>query len=141
MDDHRKALADLYERAGYLPTYRSWAQSLTALFWWYDTAREPGHQILHNGTMTFADTGDRALAITACHVLDQYLEDKASASKFGCQVGSAEAEPERYLVDCDDKLDLAVFEFPRTLVAGFGATVHQSTRWPPAPLHEGDLVE
>lgn len=114
--------------------------SHTCSVWWWDDTGLVGRTILHNGTMVFVNIGSATLAITASHVYQQYLIDKAEYSEPMCQVGNVRIELERYLAWSSEKLDIAIFAFPPVLIAGTGVTVHNAGMWPPSRLKEGDLV-
>ena len=131
---------DRLERSGYLSALRQLARSHTCSIWWWDdnSARTPA--ILHNGTMSFVNTGSSTLGITAYHVYQQYISDRQNNSAIKCQVGNVTVELEKYLVSGDRDLDMAVFELSPVLLGATGAIVHSTRRWPPANLQASDLV-
>jgi hypothetical protein len=131
---------DALEKSGYLTVLRGLAMSHASPVWWYDDSKAVGESILHSGTVTFVNTGSRVIAVSANHVYEQYLQDKAADPSLKCQFGGVTVEPERYVIDSDKKLDLATFDLPLVLATATGATVHNSPAWPPASLAESDLV-
>lgn len=131
---------DRLERSGYLGVLRNWVRSHTCPFWWYNDNAPIGTSILHNGTITFVNTGDRVLGISANHVYEEYLKDKANTPTTKCQFGSATVEPELYVVSRDDSLDVVTFELPIVLRTATGVAVHNAPRWPPKELQVSDLV-
>jgi hypothetical protein len=131
---------DQLERSGYMSVLRNLVRSHTCPFWWFDDHAPMGSSIIHNGTISFVDTGNTIVGVTANHVYQQYLHDKATRAATICQIGNVTAEPERYLVSADAALDMAVFEFPSVLLAGTGVTVHHAAAWPPQQLQATDLV-
>lgn len=131
---------DRLERSGYMNVLRNLVRSHTCPFWWFDDQAPLGRSIIHNGTISFINTGSDVLGITANHVYEEYLKDKEASSSTVCQIGSVTAEPERYLVSADKALDMVVFRFPVVLVTASGVTVHNAPNWPPQELRASDLV-
>jgi hypothetical protein len=131
---------DALERSGYLNVLRRLVMSHASPIWWYDTNRSAGTSILHSGTVSFVNAGADVFAVSAHHVYEQYLRDKAAHPSLKCQFGGVTVEPEKYLIDSDKKLDLVTFGLPIVLAAATGATIHNSPSWPPARLAQSDLV-
>lgn len=131
---------DRLERSGYMNVLRNLVRSHTCAFWWFDDSAALGESILHSGTMTFVNTGTDTLGITANHVYESYLKDKADSPSIKCQIGSVTVEPERYVASIDTALDIAAFKLPSVLIAGTRVTVHNAATWPPEKLTESDLV-
>jgi len=131
---------DALEKVGYLNVLRCLVMSHATPVWWYDDSRVVGTSILHGGTVSFVNTGRRVIAISAHHVYEQYLRDKAADSGVKCQFGGVTVEPEKYVIDSDRKLDLVTFDLPVVLATATGATIHNSPSWPPAKLAESDIV-
>lgn len=140
MEQWQRDRLDSLERAGYIPTFRRLAMSHTCPFFWSQGIPADGTAVLHNGTATFVDTGTRVLTITADHVYRQYLADKESRPDIECQIGNVTIEPENHAIECDQILDLAVFELPATLRAATGAIPHTLRTWPPKPLTQSELT-
>jgi len=128
------------ESAGYVNVLRDLVRSHTCPFWWYDDRAEVGSSILHNGTVTFVNTGSRVLGITANHVYEQYLKDKAQSPDTRCQFGSITVEPERYVISAEPNLDIVTFDLPVVLATATGVTTHNAGVWPPEELRTSDLV-
>ena len=140
MEQWRKDLLDRHERAGYIPIIRGLARSHTCPFYWYDDSRPVGDSVLHNGTVTFVNTGAATIAISAFHVYNQYIRDRAKGRHIKCQFGSATVEPEKYLFSSDENLDLVTFRLPEVLTAATRVIVHNAPKWPPDKLTQSDLV-
>jgi hypothetical protein len=105
-------------------------------FWWHGP-REAAGVILHNGTLCAVNTGTRVIGVTAYHVYDKYLEERATDKSFTCQFGQTPVNPEDLLIDEYDRLDLATFDL--SAVDGYrDRSVSES--WPPARPKPGDLV-
>lgn len=128
------------ERLGYLGVLRGLVRSHACTVWWFDDALPVGQSILHNGTITFVNTGDEVLGITAYHVYEGYLHDKSKNPMLKCQMGNVTVEPEKYVVTIDPVHDLVTFKLPSVLIAGTGVVVHNAGAWPPPRLNAGDLV-
>lgn len=131
---------DQLERSGYLRVLRGLVMSHTCAVWWYDDLKAVGESVLHSGTVTFVNTGSRVIAVSANHVYEQYLKDKAADPSLKCQFGSVTVEPERYVIDSDKNLDLVTFDLPVVLRTATGATVHNSPAWSPGNLAVSQLV-
>src|SRR5262245_8900513 len=97
------------EASGYLPVLRGLVMSHTSPVWWYDDRRAVGESIVHSGTVTFVNTGSRIIGVSANHVYEQYMKDKAAVPSLKCQIGNVTIEPERYVIDSDKSLDLVTF--------------------------------
>ena len=113
---------------------RGWAQGCCVpVFYRDDTFR------LHNGSMTFVDTGTEILGITAGHVADDIIKYCDGSPGHGCQVGCADLAPDR-LVARHPKLDLATFRLSAPFVtAGNGHSVTVPS-WPPRAPRVGEQV-
>lgn len=131
---------DRLERSGYLGVLRNLVRSHTCPIWWWDDDNSGTEIILHNGTMSFVNTGSSVLRITADHVYQQYLIDREEHEGAKCQVGNVTVELERYLVSRDANFDIAVFELTPVLLGATGASIHNAPRWPPVNLRPSDLV-
>jgi hypothetical protein len=128
------------EKTGYLHVLRKLVRSHSCPFWWYDDDAPVGRAILHNGTISFVNTGKTTLGITANHVFEEYLKEKATNSKVKCQIGNVTVEPERHVISSDKTVDIATLQLPTILIAATGVTVHSAPVWPPENLRESDLV-
>lgn len=131
---------DKLEKSRYLNALRGLVMSHASPVWWYDDGKAVGASILHNGTVSFVNTGERVIAVSAHHVYEQYLRDKAADSTLKCQFGGVTVEPEKYVIDSDQGLDLVTFDLPVVLATATGATIHNSPSWPPTRLAQSDLV-
>ena len=135
----RDRLDDL-ERAGYIPAYRQLVMSHTCPFYWYQEDVPIGQSVIHNGTATVVDTGCKILVVTAEHVYRQYLSDRKRFANLRCQMGGVTVEPEKYLIDMDEKLDVATFALPPMLQVATGATAHSVPSWPPRLMANSELA-
>jgi hypothetical protein len=140
MEPWQMAEIEKLEKTGYMNALRLLVRSHTCPIWWYENGKSSGDAILHNGTITFVNTGGVVIGITACHVFHGYMADKKSNPAVKCQIGNATAEPERYLISADVDSDLATFQLPLVLLAACGVTVHNAPTWPPRKLQVSDLV-
>lgn len=111
--------------------YRGIVSAACAPIFWH---RKPG-PILHNGTVTLARTPKRLLAITAAHVLRQYLDDH-SKSPVQLQIMNFRFDnPE--IIDISDELDLATMAVPDRLLKEAGKVLVPLENWPPRRPQEG----
>src|SRR5438067_581434 len=97
-----------YVDSGFLSVIEELMKKMTAPFWWYDPTLPRANQRIKGGTVCGVNTGKRILGITAAHVHNEYVLTKASRPKLHCQLGAMTFDPERQLVDSDDRLDIAV---------------------------------
>lgn len=134
MADMRPAWLKLNEH-GYLDDLRARAKNCAA-FWWHS----PTAGIMHNGTVCFVDTGQRIIGITADHVYQGYLDDRAQNDKFVCQFGNQVVRPEDRLIDRNKRFDLATFALPERKGDARTYLAAPNTEWPPARLAEGEWV-
>ena len=140
MEQWQRGGIDRLEAAGYLQVFRGLVKSHTAPVWWFRESGPAEESILHNGTISFVDTGSGILAVTALHVYEEYVRECREFKDVTCQVGSVRVALEDYLRGSDPNVDLAVFALPDVLIAGSGAIAHGPSKWPPDRLLEGDLV-
>ncbi|MFO0701893.1 MAG: hypothetical protein U0236_21975 [Nitrospira sp.] len=131
---------DALEKSGYLKVLRRLVRLHASPVWWYDDSKAVGTSILHSGTFSFVNTGKRIIAVSAYHVYEQYLHDKAAGSSLKCQFGGITVEPEKYVIDSDRNFDLVTFDLPVVLATATGVTIHNSPSWPPTKLAKSDLV-
>jgi hypothetical protein len=110
-------------------------------------------QMINNGTFSLIDTGERRLLVTCHHVWQAYLNCRAenTDAALGINLGDGDASiaftfPERQLIDADQDLDLAVFDFERSQVRVNKVQMnHQKnwfpiSHWPIPKAGEGEYV-
>jgi hypothetical protein len=100
------------------------------IFW----HRKPG-AILHNGTVTLARTPKRLLAITAAHVVRQYLDDHRKSPVQLQIMNFGFDNPE--VIDISDEMDIATMAVPDRLLREAGKVLVPLGHWPPHPPQEG----
>ena len=140
MDPERRRAIDRAEAAGYLPQLRALAKSAAVPVWWWRNSIPLGDSILHNGTLTAVDTGEKTICVTAGHVYEQYVADAEEFDDIECQIGSVRVRLDEWLIAHDPAVDLATFEISSILVAGSGIRVQAAHTWPPLNLREKDIV-
>jgi hypothetical protein len=131
----QKATCDHFERSGYLPALREWIVGHTAPFFWHDVSG----RICGSGTLSFVDTGEERLAITADHVYRAYLQDLEAGAVLECQFGGVLVRPERMLIARHPQLDVATFRMP-TVALTKGASFHSARGWPPQQPKPGEWL-
>jgi hypothetical protein len=122
-----------------LDALRKTAMSFCAPFYWSATV-DGDLRILHNGTISYVNTGTQFLGITANHVYQAYLNDRQQYPDIECQFGGSTIYPEKYLVNRNPKMDLATFRCPEVFVAAGHKTHHEPLQWPPDTVRKGELV-
>jgi hypothetical protein len=139
VDETRKAQFDRLERIGYLPKMRQMVMRMSAPFWWFGLDDAGRYRVLHNGTLCAVHTGVKLIGVTADHVYRQYLLDKDRPS-FGCQLGGATIEPEKWLIDRSTRADLATLEIPEVILVLANLYPHHQVKWPVGTVTEGEAV-
>lgn len=80
-------------------------------------------------------------AVTADHVLNQYLSAKAADLRTICQIGVCRVWPERSIVARSASLDIATFAIdPADLDAMGAIALDCRTDWPPPAVSVGDTL-
>ncbi len=128
----RQAALEGYKRSGYLASFTARLESACAPVIY--RARSGKR---HNGTMTFLDTGDATLGLTAAHVVEALQRECSDENP--CQVGSG-ILPLGTLVGCHPVLDLAAFRFSPEFVTDLGKKPMVADQWPPAALEDGEVI-
>ena len=119
----------------YLIQFQEWTKSYCAPVFFRDDSDQ-----LRNGSMTFVNTGQEVLGITAGHVADRVKECCDGRPGHGCQVGGAELDHGR-LIARHPILDLATFRLSATFVITAGLHGAASvTHWPPLPPVDGEKL-
>jgi hypothetical protein len=107
-----------------------------APIYWFDRRCKDG-RILNNGTVTFVQTPERLLGVTAAHVLNAYM---AEAKKMDLRVQIWDAEIgdlNDRIIDISDKYDLATFCLDDGVMTSLGKESQPLANWPPQPPQEG----
>lgn len=88
---------------------------------------------LKNGTIFFVDTGERLIGITAYHVYQQYLKDSSNNTVIAQIYRDFEFNPEKRLIDGDEKLDVAIFDISKHELEKIGKRPLKCNQniWPP----------
>lgn len=127
------SLESEFAKFGPIAALQTIAKNMSAPLLWHEHSRPIGRRILHGGTCCLVNTGDRYIGITACHVYDQYVKDKAKVPHLECQLGRYLFDPTSVLIDRDPRLDLATFSLDEATVNKIGGFAHQPAEdWPPA---------
>ena len=83
----------------------------------------------------------RHVAVTADHVIAQYLDALASDRRTICQIGQCQVWPEAKLIARSAALDIATFEIDPAKLAEMGAVAFDCrSTWPPLEVCEGDTL-
>jgi hypothetical protein len=106
----------------------------TAVLEWGDLSNDvaPSH-----GSMSFADTGEALLGITARHVYEAYVESAARNASITCQINNVRFNPVERLISVGADCDIATFAMrPSELEKIERITIP----WPPVIPKVGQLV-
>ena len=120
-----------YVESGFLGIVEKLAKEMTAPFWWSDPTVVEEMRQIQGGTMCFVHTGKQLLGVTAAHIHREFETKKTRQPALHCQVGGHTFEPEKYLFDIDDDLDIAVYHISEVQVAAARAHIHTAPSWPP----------
>jgi hypothetical protein len=113
----------------YINQMHEWAQGCCAPLFYRDATFAQ-----HSGSMTFVDTGQELLGITAGHVADGVINYCDGSPGHGCQVGSADLDPGR-LIARHHELDLATFRLSTPFITTARHHSVSVPQWPPrAPV-------
>ena len=105
-----------------------------------ESDRSKGARILNSATFSFINTGKIYMAITNWHVIDIYRTLKSKSPSVILQVGNEVIDPEKYIIDENEKLDLVTFSFNSLIDNTFKLKFCSTETWPPAIPRKDDLV-
>jgi hypothetical protein len=109
--------------------YRDVLRTSCAPIYWFPEGRSPDLEKMHHGTVTIVRTPERLLGITAAHVIKALQEDE-QIERQTVQVMNA-VLPQLKVIDMDEGLDLATFEFDEEIIRQAGKTIIPLKVWPP----------
>jgi hypothetical protein len=118
----------------YLRQFQDWTKSYCAPVFFRNE-----HDERRNGSMTFVETAEEVLGITAGHVADRLIECCDGKHGHGCQVGAAEMDLNRFIAR-HPSLDIATFRLSHQFLAAAGHYAISISDWPPRPPSEGEKV-
>jgi hypothetical protein len=116
----------------YLIRFQEWTEKHCAPVFFRD---EEGLRC--GGSMTFINTGEETLGVTARHVADRILECYSDKAGYGCQVGGADFDPSRLIARHGD-LDLATFRLSEVFMNMARHFAISAVRWPPSRPRAGE---
>jgi hypothetical protein len=102
--------------------------------------------VMNNGALRGASTfvlqfPTRHVAVTADHVIAQYLEAREADPRTICQISQCQVWPERSLIARSPKLDIATFEVDPAALASMGAVAFDCRQdWPTPEVQVGDRL-
>lgn len=107
-----------------------------APIYWFDR-NDPERKIINNGTVTFVQTSDVLIGITAAHVIDGLQRD-VSNGDIQIQIMNAVVNDLLERIICtSSKYDLVTFLVDENLARQLGKTFQPLQQWPPIPPQEG----
>ncbi len=125
---------------------KSVAKYAAPIFWESQSKKKPSP--ITNGTMFLADFGEGCFAVTANHVYEGYLKDKAEFPKTTCliapeafEAGGKDTIPfdlEERLIDRLEDPDIATFNVTESEAEAIGTT--KTMLWPPILPEIGQAV-
>ncbi|WP_441243346.1 hypothetical protein [Tardiphaga sp. 768_D3_N2_1] len=123
--------------------HNSGGEHVAWLLWSTQEKAKPTPLEYRQGSMFFLDCGRGPFAVTAGHVFEQFVKDRAERRVRGYQLGNIGFDLEERLIDWGNKrkIDLATFRITPDEIAAVGKQVVRGTdgRWP-APPNVGDVV-
>jgi hypothetical protein len=115
----------------------SGAEHVTCLVWRYQSKMMQTPLLPRQGSMFFLDCGRGPFAVTAGHVFEQFVKDRAKYRVRGCQISNVGFRPEERLIAWgrDFGLDIATFQVTAEEIAATGKKIVRGTdgAWPPPP--------
>jgi hypothetical protein len=119
-------------RSGWAEKMDQWALSHVSYVLW-NRRTLLGILDTHSASAFFLDFGENVYVVTAAHVYDGYLKDKAKPGKFGSQIGDVPFDLEERFVSRGPKpdIDVATFRITRNEIKETGKQVVLASPWPP----------
>ena len=120
------------------------AKCVTPLFWCIPDNQ--GNPTVKNGTMFFLDAGEGPFAVTASHVYEAFLADKARYGPAVCRLSNFDFDLSDHLIDFQDNRpnypDIATFRVSKNAMHRLGRFIlgGRQRAWPPTPPDEGTGV-
>lgn len=118
--------------------YRGILRDSCAPLFWY-RGRGQNRSILHNGTVTFLQTPQCLLGVTAAHVLRAYFRDAAEGG-VTLQLWDAElSDLEARVISLPQpgSTDIATFRVDERILKDLGKQITPLSSWPPRAPQEG----
>lgn len=116
-------------------TYREILKNCCAPVFWYHNSKTGPLEICDSGTVTFVDTGEMVLGITAAHIVDGVTNALAMCD-VTAQIMDAPLE-RLSVIDIDRKLDLATIALEQSHFDTMGKVISPLMGWPPVVPEEG----
>jgi hypothetical protein len=117
--------------------HSSGGEHVAWLLWSTQENAKPTPLAYRQGSMFFLDCGRGPFAVTAGHVFEQFVKDRAELRVKGCQIGNVGFNREERLIDWgrDRRIDLATFRIAPEEIAEIGKQIVRGTdgRWPSPP--------
>lgn len=97
---------------------------------------------LRNGSAFLVNRGRGIFAVTAAHVLAEYIVAKSDAKNIVCQLGSIEFDPMARLISRNDNLDIATFRVTKSEAVNIGKAIviSEPSIWEPLSPAIGDFA-
>lgn len=117
--------------------HNSGGEYVTWLIWHYQNKDlwTPPRALWRQGSMFFVDCGRGPFAVTAAHVFEQFVEDRAQRRVRGCQISNLGFNPEERLIASGKHLgiDIATFRVTPDEIAQTGKKIVQGIDGPSLP--------
>src|SRR5437763_1156098 len=125
MEDRVRALNELF------PAMDQWAAHHISYFRWNRRTLIIGQTATSNGSCFFIDFSGQLFLVTAAHVYDGYLADKAKSgtANIVCHVENIPFDPEARLRGYNRDLDIATFEFSYDDLIRMGKQAVSGSPW------------
>jgi hypothetical protein len=113
------------------------ASYATPLFW--TMRNDNGTETMKGGTAFLLDTGEKTIAVTACHVVEECFEDTRSSRFIQCMIGGKYGPVVPFhlgdrIIDAHHGIDIATFRLTSDEIARSGIDIlrgYYHPRWPP----------
>jgi hypothetical protein len=105
------------------------------LFW------QVNGRILNGASAFVLQFERRHVAVTADHVIAQYLTARGANPAVKCQLGECWVSPEKALIGRSEGFDTATFEVDPAMLPAMGAeAIDCRAEWPPPQVRTGDTL-
>lgn len=109
-------------------------------FYWHNGASAQNRN-LRGASAFILQFDDRFIGVTANHVLQEYLDAKASNPGLICQLANGRINPEQCIIAQSAELDIATFSLSPVQVPTFNGNVINCTGlWPPPDVEVGEAM-
>jgi len=116
--------------------YRDILKKCCAPLYWFNQ-KSTDRRILNNATVTFVQTPEILIGVTAAHVVQGFIKESADSDLTLMLMNYEMTDFLGRIIDVSDKYDLATIRLDAELLSSIGKELHPLQYWPPMPPQEG----